>query len=109
MGAFFPTQLLTLEQKRDILRNAKERCREWWADVLDCSKSFRRQRIDASFEDMMARLDERSHFVIIHRNSCGDDYLEVGFSTMASGPDYFLWIILDPAWIDKLQEIGYPT
>lgn len=109
MAHFVPIQHLTIEQRRKICALAKEECRRWWVDKLDCSVSIARQLVEMSFEDIMAKLDERCHFVIIHRNTWGDDYLEIGFSTIGKEPAYFLWIILDPEYLDwaKLEELGY--
>lgn len=99
----FATRKLSLKQKLDLLRRAVEKCDHWWVDILDCSKSFCRQKIEMSFEEILKKLDNRSHFCIIHRNLPPiKDYLEIGFSTMnALRPDYFLWIILD---IKHLEE-----
>lgn len=107
MSKFYEVRHLSLEQKRTIMRRAKEHCREWWADILDCSKSFHRQRIDADFEDVLAMLNDKCHFTIIYRDNPWEVRLEIAFSTLSLGPDYFLWIILDPEWRTRLNELGY--
>lgn len=108
MHHFYPVRHLTLEQKKAICHAAKERCKHWWADELDCRKSFCRQRIEISFDEMMAKFEPETHFTIIHRKGdlC-EECIEIAFRTMKDEPDYFLWIILDPSYADKLEEIGY--
>lgn len=98
----YDTHDLTIEQKVDILHRAKAVCYNWWVDILDCSKSFHRQKIEMSFEEIMAKFDDRSFFVIIHR-TFHENYLEIGFSTMDT-PDYFLWMMLDPKYIPEFTK-----
>ncbi len=103
----YKTHALSLEEKRQLLLKAKAVCSHFWVDILDCSKSFARQRIDMPFEEIMAKLDEKCHFTVIHRNFLPiDRYLEMAFSTMTS-PDYFLWIILDEKYIPEFTA-GLP-
>ena len=98
--AFYNTTHLTLEQKVDILHRAKGVCYHWCVDVLDCSKSFCRQPIEMSFEDIMAKYDG-SHLAVSHRCFPPDNYLEIGFRTNGKigEPDYFLWLFLDVKYI----------
>lgn len=100
----YDTRNLTLEQKEDILRRAKEVCDTWWVDELDCNKSFHRQRIDMDFDEIMEKLEPGTHFVIIHRHHDPENYLEIVFRTMADTPDYFLWIQLDPKHIPEFTK-----
>lgn len=104
MSTHFKTQPLTFEQRRDILLRAKEKCRHWWADILDCRKSWFREKIDMSFDDIMAKYTREAHFSIIHRNLLPEDFLEIGFRTAGPSPDYFLWIVLDPKHIPEFTE-----
>ena len=104
---FYPTQRLSLEQKKKICEWAKENSYKWCVDQLDCSKSFMRQPVEMSFEDIMAKLDDTCHFVIIHRNLGSEDYLEVGFSTMVEQVDYFLWIFLDKKYCYEVEKMIY--
>ena len=83
---------LTLKQKKELILAAKAVCFEWWVDILDCSKSWYRQKTDMSFEDIMKKFDKTCHFIVIHRNFGRENHIEVGFCTMGKGPDYFLWI-----------------
>ena len=57
-----------------------------------------------SFDDIMAKLNQKCHFIIIHRNVDPENYLEVGFSTLNVGPDYFLWIHLDIKHLDEFTK-----
>ena len=99
----YETQNLTLEQKRNICQFAYENCFNWWVDILDCSISFCRQRIDMTFEEAMKKLDETSLFFMIHRNLDPENHLEVGFRTGAS-VEYFLWLQVDPKYIPELTK-----
>jgi len=100
---FYDVSKLTLQDKISILQDAKDKCISWNVDILDCNKSWARQYIDMSWEDIVKKLDDSSHFVIIHRRGYvewkkfPDRYrwcLEIGFSTYHS-PSYFLWIYIN--------------
>lgn len=96
---FFITNKFDLETKKQILIDSKELAMKWWVDILDIEKSFTRTKIEMSFEDILTKLDNKSHFVLIHRKGYSDNeqefYGEVGFSTMTvDEPNYFLWINL---------------
>jgi len=100
----YNTSHLTLEQKQKICTEAKKVCFEWNADKLDCSKSWARQTIEMSFEDILKKLTDDCHFVFIHRRGYEDwknnKYfkhtwsIEIGFCTMDKGVDYFLFIYM---------------
>ena len=102
MHTFYETSNLSLDEKLNLFRKAKEKCVHWWVDVLDCSKSFARQRIEMSFDDILQKLNDDAYVTVIHRrNPVGTtEYLEIGFGTMTS-LNYFLWVILD---IEHLEE-----
>lgn len=93
------------EQRVKIIERAKELADNWWVDVLGLDNKvilggMRRQRIDISFEDIMAKFKKDSHFVIIHREYPGN-HIEVGFST-STNPVYFLWIIVNVKHLQNL-------
>jgi hypothetical protein len=94
--------MLTLEEKTEILQLAHDVSDYWWVDILDCSKSIYRQRIYMPFSDILLKLNNESHFTIIHRKTSGENHVEFGFSTMGSGPSYFLWINLS---LDKANKL----
>ena len=103
---FYRTNHLTLEDKINICTDAKLKGYHWWVDILDCRKSWMRQRIDMSFNRILTMLKEGTHFVVINRFPIikipfkgVDTYLEIGFRTM-TGPDYFLWMYVDIKWLD---------
>lgn len=104
MHKLYNVRKLSLKDKYDICYRAKELCDKWWVDILDCNESFCRQKIEMSFEDIMAKLTPKCHFSIIHRNNSMEDYLEIGFSTMNQGPDYFLWINLDIKYLEEFTK-----
>jgi len=100
LNIFFETSHLTLEQKRDLCHKAHAICSNWWADILD---GLRRQKIECSFEEIMEQFDKQAMFSVIHRCNDLENYLEIGFRTMTN-PDYFLWICVDPQYIDTLMN-----
>ena len=94
----YHTDNLTLDEKRQMIVEAHQKCFEWWVDILDCAKSFRRQKIEMSFEEILKKLDDKCYFTVIHRFPRGlireEQYLEIGFSTWGE-PSYFLWVLVD--------------
>lgn len=101
MHKTYRTLHLSIEEKIDLLRRAMQVCEHWWVDILDCSKSWCRQKIDMSFDEIMSMYDG-SHLSVIHRDLFPENHLEIGFRIGEPlGPDYFLWIILDPKHIPE--------
>jgi hypothetical protein len=108
---FYETKVLDLTQKKDLLQYAFKNCDRWHVDILDARKSWARERIEMSFEDILEKLDIDCHFVFIHRkgfrnskgNPMGDhEYvLEIGFSTMRGEPNYYLWIYCNEKKLSK--------
>ena len=90
---FYTISDLPIEKIIELLKEAKEMSFEWWVDILDINNSFARQRIDMSFDDVVKRIDNSTHFVFIHRKGYPDweHYLEIGFRTMEAN-DHFLFI-----------------
>ena len=108
MNKQFDTNDLPSDRIREIIHRAKKLCTNWQVEILDCTKSFARQKIDMSFEEFMETKfrDEKRFFTVIHRNGFGEDHLEVCFSTMGLGPDYFLYLTVDPG---KAAELMRPA
>jgi len=93
---FYNTRHLTLAKKRKILKEAKNLSYDWWVDTRT-DKSWSRQKIEMSFDDIMKKLDKECIFRIIHRwidFKTEKPYLEIAFCTM-KGMSYYLWICLD--------------
>ena len=94
--AFYKTDKLSMEQKIALLYDCKDICYEWSADKLDCSVSFSRQTFSCTFDEILKHLKEDSHFVVIDRGTWGDvnnrEHFEVGFRSMESPIDYFLFV-----------------
>lgn len=106
---FYNIGSLELDQIKELLKEAYVMCDKWSVDELNCSKSWSRQKINMSFEEVMKKANDDTFYIFIHRfnlmmygNSAydGEDkdimgrrrqYLEIGFRTMTS-IDYFLWI-----------------
>lgn len=102
---FYDIYNLSFKKKVQLLREAKELCYEWWADILDCDKSWSREKIEISFEEAMKKCDKETHFVFIHRRGYKnwDWRLEIGYRSMTT-PDYFLWIEVKEDKIDELVK-----
>lgn len=103
---YYQTSSLSLDDKKSFLRECLDLSYDWWVDKLDCSESFARQKVDCSFEAILDRLTKKSHFVVINRRRWGDfenrEHFEVGFCSMESPIDYFLFIEIESA---KMPQI----
>lgn len=104
---FYRTNHLSVLEKKQLCKEAREKCLKWWVDKLDCSESFARQKIEMPFTNILKKLKRGSHFVFIIRNMNfvydKDQFLEIGFRTM-TGIDYFLWIHCDIKNLDYFQK-----
>jgi len=100
-------QLLSHEDKINILRKAKDICFLWNVDILDCAKSWRRERIDIGFEEALKKfdIDYSSNLTVFIRDDCNDNYLEICWSTLNSNPDYFIWLLLHSGKLKKIKKI----
>lgn len=96
MHTFYNTSGLTIETKVDLLKSAKELSRRWWVDVLNMGNA-RRELVEMSFDEMVSKLNNKCHFVVIMRNNPFNDesYGEIGFSTIMDNPECFLFIELE--------------
>ncbi|MEA3360043.1 MAG: hypothetical protein U9R17_11655 [Thermodesulfobacteriota bacterium] len=108
---FYDTAKLSRPEQETMLRKAHSIGERWWFDKLDTSESFARQRVkDISFEDAMRHFVEGSLMNVIRRRqilSLGKPHLEVGFRSMKSPVDYFLWIIVPLSRADDIVH-GMP-
>ena len=65
---FYDTFKLSLEKKKEILLEAKRLSFDYQIDKLDCNVSLARQEApEITWEDMIEKLSNSCHFVIIHR------------------------------------------
>lgn len=101
---FYKTKDLTLEVKNTICDLAKDKSTDIKIHKLVCSESIARQEANISYDEIMELLDNKSHFVIIHRKPpFGDEFAEIGFScNVERDLTYFLFIYLS---ISDLKEI----
>ena len=97
-------QLLSNQSKINILRKAKDICLRWRVDILDCSKSFFREKLDIDFEEAINKLDENRFLslTIIIRDIQDENHIEICLNDMGVDVQYFIWIYLD---LDKLKTI----
>ena len=106
---FYDTRKMDRAEIIGFLRECKDVCYKWWADKLDCSESGARQKIDCSFDEILGHLTNKAHFVVIDRGAWGSfdnrEHFEIGFRSMESPVDYFLFIEVDsykmPSIIEK--------
>ncbi|HPG36668.1 MAG TPA: hypothetical protein PLG63_10075 [bacterium] len=94
---FYDTSKLSHSEQEALLKKAHFICENWWFDKLDCSISFAREQVkNISFEEAMEHFVEGALMNVIERNQILLDKpcLEVGFRSMESPVDYFLWIIV---------------
>jgi hypothetical protein len=97
MNIVYKTHKLSLEQKKNLLLDCKEKCYKWWVDILDCSVSAARQKVDMSFDEMLQKLNKKSFFTVIDRGTFYNwdtKHFEIGFSTITENPEYFLFILV---------------
>ena len=113
---FYDIQGLSFEVKKDLLHCAFAHSYDWWLDSLNCSESFRRKKVEGiEFKEAMEHMHELSLLSFIHRRGYEHpQFYEVGFRSMESPVDYFLWIKVDLScrekflkWVD-LPEIDLP-
>lgn len=105
MSTFYEIKQLSIEEKTNLLRVAKDNSLRWWVDKLDCSQSWARQRVDMGFDEIMTKFDRTCHYVVIDRgfdHFMQEDYFEVGFSTMTQSVNFYLFIHLSKIEGEKL-------
>lgn len=112
---FYDTTHLSIEEKKNLLFDAKAKSFRWWIDKHD-EYSIRKRVHRARFKTMLKKLNKKSHFVFIerggfinennkHNKSLGRFIIETGFSTMAEHEgDYFLFIDLDKKHLNFFIE-----
>ena len=96
-STFYDIKHLSIDKKIKLLEHAIDIRTKAWIDKLDCSISIARQQVtDMTFPDIVNKLENRSHFVVIKRyDFCKNQYYgEIGFSTNPDidGVTYFLFI-----------------
>lgn len=111
---FYKTSNLTVDEKIQLCKDGIEKSYKWWVDVLKPGK-MAREKIDMSLNDILSKLDETCHFVIIHRrgytswnepDSIFKWHLEIGFSTMYGVTNYLFIEVNEseiPYFVDKYR------
>lgn len=99
---FYDIEEKSQKQIDSILKECYDLSYNSWVDILDCSKSFCREKIDMSFDEVMElkKTTGRPYYVFIHRRGYEkwktNDFfkwqLEAGFRLMEKKVDHFLWI-----------------
>lgn len=99
----YNTQHLTVEQKIQLMKDAKERCFRWWVDKLDCKVSLQRKTINVPFGQAITRLSNWHIFSVIHR-TFSENHFEVSFRANDGDRELFLWILVEPENFDELLK-----
>jgi len=104
---FYKTHNCDINIFKDIIHDAYDVCYDWWVDILDCSTSFARQKIEMPLNDVLKMIDDRTLFTVIHRKGYKDNPMwkwhgEIGFRTMSNSADHFLWICIEEPELEKL-------
>lgn len=107
---FYNVDKLSVYDKKNILKDAKEKSYDWHVDILKNGNTAR-QQINMSFEDILLKLESNCHFVFIHRRGyeewkSSNFYnwnIEVGFATMY-GSSYYLFINMKEKELDYFIE-----
>ena len=80
-------------------------CDVWYCDVLDCSKSFARQRVKGiSFEETLEKYTSGMGFAAERKMLQDKPYLETGFRDFKS-PEHFLFIHVKTDYKDLIKEL----
>ena len=53
---FYNTKYLSMDEKVSMFWDCMEISYDWWADTLDCSVSYSRQKFDCTFEEILGYL-----------------------------------------------------
>lgn len=99
-----------MDKKTALLRDCMEISYVWWADKLDCSVSTARQKLECSFDEILGRLTEDAHFVVMDRGTWGSPigdskgHFEIAFRTMEIPDDYFLFIEVESEKMPPILE-----
>lgn len=96
-SGFYYLKKLNDEQLKNFFNDAFALSYEAHVDVLDCSKSWRRQSCETiTVEEMIERASVNNHNICIDRSIQMDfrKYGEIGYCTITSAPDYFLYIFV---------------
>ena len=103
---FYDVHALNVNVKQQIIMTAKNLASKWWVDKLDCKQSFARQTTDMSFDNIMKKFNNKTHFIVIHRRGHENPWHgEIGFSTRnINEPDYFLWVLINEKNLYKIVE-----
>lgn len=103
--SFYNTNHLSVDEKKKLLYEAKEKSYDWHVDKLDCKESFNRKSIEMEFEEVIEKMSSKSHFVFIHRRGYKTNTplfkwrIETGFSSLSS-PNFYLFINMEEKFLD---------
>jgi len=108
MNKYYKTEHLTLEEKIQILNEARSKCFIWWVDML---KDWKREEIDMEFDNIMKKFKEDTQLIITLRDNMIEGmFLEFAFRTSEIA-DYFLWIKVnikeEPYFVNKYNLKEY--
>lgn len=113
---FYKLDHLSLNDKKNLLRDAKKLSYFWHIDILEESSISRKRIKYARFESFLKKLDEKTYFVFIKRGGYFENLsnvsrkwyinsfcIQTGVRTMTT-PDYFIFIDVDLKHLDYFKE-----
>ena len=107
MNTTINTDLFYKPTKLTIIKAAIAAGANYHIDELNCSKSWRRQPIDMTLDEILTHLEEDSHFVIIFRKN--EAVVDIGFSCQDGSRELFLFVNLSVEdllrnWVDLIID-----
>lgn len=100
---FYETAKLSMKIKKSILLDSFDLSDKWYVDILDEIDPIRRRNIEMSKEDILKKLNKKSHYVVINRKHF-EERGEIGFSSNEGNKVYFLFIYMSEKNLNKIVE-----
>ncbi len=102
---WYKSNHLSFEEKVQITKDAKKICYKWYVNKLDVSINWSSKAIKMRYATIMKKYASSSHFVLVHRRGYNRPFhLEIGWSTIDSGPRYMLWVLIEQGRIEKFLK-----
>ena len=102
---FYSLSKLDNDKLKAFFKDAVDLSYDSHIDILDCSKSFRREQCTTkTIQEMVDNANTKHHNVCIDRSVQSDtsQYGEIGYCTITKEPDYFLYIFVT---LENLQVL----
>ena len=102
---FYSLSMLSLKELKSFFKEAIMLSYNTHIDVLDCRTSWRRQECTSkTIKDMLKEVSTSNHNTCINRSIQHENsyYGEIGYCTMGSKIEYFLYIFVSLENLEKL-------